>query len=95
MPKQKDYEIIGRLIINGADVVLEPASRNGLEGYYLGDKLVADLRQELRGYEDKETKILIGKLNLILAKRALAYMEEDLVELKKGKETKRIQEEGL
>lgn len=95
MAKRKDYEIIGRLIIDGADVVLEPVGRNGPEGYYLGDKLVAVLKQELSCHEDKETKILRGKLNLIQAKRVLAYMEEDLVELKKGKETKRIQEEGL
>ena len=96
MPRQKDYEILGRLIRDGKEIVLEPAGGNGLEGFYLGDGFISTLRDELNYYQDEEARILIAKLNIVNAKRTVASMEDDLAKLKKRVEPEaKTEEEGL
>lgn len=96
MARQKDFEILGRLIRDGADLVLEPAGNDGVEGFYMGDNFVSILKEELISYGDGEARILIAKLNILGAKKNLALFEEDLKKLKKRVEPEaKREEEGV
>jgi len=83
------FEIIGILVTDGIDVYLDPNGRGMGHSYTLEDKFVADLRNELDCYEeDEQAKILVAKLDVILAKQELNETEVKLHDLKGRKKPK-------
>ena len=65
------FEILGTLITDGENVVLDMTGGAGFEGYVLGDESIFALRQELSSYGDEWADILVAKLNVIIAEREL------------------------
>jgi len=88
MLKPREYENLGTLITDGLNVLLKPIPGDG-EGFNLGDlgnEFIFTLRQELSSYDVEEAKILVTKLDVIIAKRELRDAEEKLAKLEKKKE---------
>lgn len=86
MPEQEPYEILGTLITDGIEVILDMTGGEGIEGYKLGDESIFALRQELSSYGDAQAKILVARLNVIIAERELIHEEEILAGLKEKRE---------